>query len=61
MLFNFLRSHPGVRMPESLTLNHAGVLDASTNPLGRFARGLAGHLAYGVANHAVLDVVDRVM
>lgn len=30
-------------------------------PWQAHARGLAGHLAYGVANHAVLDVVDRVM
>jgi hypothetical protein len=30
-------------------------------PWQAHARGLAGHLAYGVANNVVLDVVDRVM
>jgi hypothetical protein len=30
-------------------------------PWQAHARGLAGHLAYGVTNNAVLDAVDRVM
>ena len=30
-------------------------------PWQAHARGLAGHLAYGVTSNAVLDAVDRVM